>query len=82
MFCFAEIRTSGRKITVILKDSLLPNTTYTIDFSDAIIDNNERNPLYGFAYSFSTGPKIDSLQVSGISFWGGETITFSDGLST
>ena len=32
----------------------------------AIIDNNERNPLYGFAYSFSTGPKIDSLQVSGI----------------
>ena len=36
-----EIRTSGRKITVILKDSLLPNTTYTIDFSDAIIDNNE-----------------------------------------
>ena len=61
-----EIRTSGRKITVILKDSLLPNTTYTIDFSDAIIDNNERNPLYGFAYSFSTGPKIDSLQVSGI----------------
>ena len=61
-----EIRTSGRKITVILKDSLLPNTTYTIDFSNAIIDNNERNPLYGFAYSFSTGPKIDSLQVSGI----------------
>ena len=61
-----EIRTSGRKITVLLKDSLLPNTTYTIDFSNAIVDNNEKNPLYSFAYSFSTGEKIDSLQVSGI----------------
>ncbi len=61
-----EIRTSGRKVTIILKDSLLPNTTYTIDFSDAIVDNNEKNPLYSFAYSFSTGDKIDSLQVSGI----------------
>lgn len=61
-----EIRASGRKVTVELKDSLLPNTTYTIDFSDAIVDNNEKNPLYSFAYSFSTGPTIDSLQVSGI----------------
>ena len=61
-----EIRTSGRKVTVTLRDSLLPNTTYTIDFSDAIVDNNEKNPLYSFAYSFSTGSKIDSLQVSGI----------------
>lgn len=61
-----EIRTSGRKVTVTLRDSLLPNTTYTLDFSDAIVDNNEKNPLYSFAYSFSTGSKIDSLQVSGI----------------
>ncbi len=61
-----EIRASGRKVTVELKDSLLPNTTYTIDFSNSIVDNNEKNPLYSFAYSFSTGPTIDSLQVSGI----------------
>ena len=61
-----EIRASGRKVTVQLKDSLLPNTTYTIDFADAIVDNNEKNPLYSFAYSFSTGSEIDSLQVSGI----------------
>ena len=61
-----EIRALGRKVTVELKDSLLPNTTYTIDFSNSIVDNNEKNPLYSFAYSFSTGPTIDSLQVSGI----------------
>ncbi len=61
-----EIRASGHKVTVTLNDSLLPNTTYTIDFSDAITDNNERNPLYGFSYSFSTGENIDSLQISGI----------------
>ena len=61
-----EIKTSGKKVEVALLDSLHPNTTYTIDFSDAIVDNNEKNPLYSFAYSFSTGPTIDSLQVSGI----------------
>ncbi|MCH5327581.1 MAG: Ig-like domain-containing protein [Coprobacter sp.] len=60
------IRTSGRKVTVELKDTLLPNTTYTIDFSDAIVDNNERNVLENFAFSFSTGPVIDTLQISGI----------------
>lgn len=61
-----EIRATGRKVSILLKDSLLPNTTYTIDFSNAIVDNNEKNPLYNFAYAFSTGPKIDTLQVSGI----------------
>ena len=60
-----EIRTSGRKITVILKDSLLPNTTYTIDFSDAISDNNEGNPMGNYTYSFSTGEVIDTMEVSG-----------------
>ena len=34
-----EIRTSGRKVTVTLRDSLLPNTTYTLDFSDAIVES-------------------------------------------
>ncbi len=61
-----EIKASGKKIYINLKDSLIPNTTYTIDFSDAVIDNNERNPLYNFAYSFSTGDTIDTLQISGI----------------
>ena len=46
-------------------DSLKPNTTYTIDFSDAIVDNNEGNPLGNYAFSFSTGEAIDTLEVSG-----------------
>ena len=40
-----EIKASGKRIQVNLLDSLKPNTTYTIDFSDAIVDNNEGNPL-------------------------------------
>ncbi|MFZ4455207.1 MAG: Ig-like domain-containing protein [Bacteroidales bacterium] len=60
-----EISTNGRKIIVELKDSLRKNSTYTIDFSDAIVDNNEKNPFNNFALSFSTGSQIDSLEVAG-----------------
>ena len=60
------IRASGKSVSVELRDTLLPNTTYCIDFADAIQDNNESNPLDGFAFAFSTGDSIDSLQVSGI----------------
>lgn len=60
------IRSLGRKVTVELRDTLLPNTTYCIDFADCIQDLNEGNPLDGFAIAFSTGDAIDSLQVSGI----------------
>lgn len=59
------IKFSGKKISVELHDSLKPNTTYTIDFSDAIEDNNEGNPLGQFTYYFSTGDKVDTLEVSG-----------------
>ena len=60
-----EIKASGKKIQVNLLDSLKPNTTYTIDFSDAIVDNNEGNPLGNFAFTFSTGAQIDTMEVSG-----------------
>ena len=60
-----EIKASGKKISVNLLDSLKPNTTYTIDFSDAIVDNNEGNPLGNFAFTFSTGSAIDTMEVSG-----------------
>ena len=60
-----EIKASGKKITVELKDSLIANTTYTIDFSDAITDNNEGNPLGNYTYTFSTGEQIDTFEVSG-----------------
>ena len=60
-----EVKTSGKRVLVNFFDSLRPNTTYTIDFGDAIVDNNEGNPLGNFAYAFATGNVIDSLQVSG-----------------
>ena len=57
-----EIKAAGKRIEVKLADSLKANTTYTIDFSDAITDNNESNPLGNYTYSFSTGPQIDTLE--------------------
>lgn len=61
----ADVKASGRRIIVDLKDSLKWNTTYTIDFSDAISDNNEGNPMGQYTFSFSTGDHIDTLEVSG-----------------
>ena len=60
-----EIKTQGKKIVVNLIDSLKPNTTYTVDFSDAITDNNEGNPLGNYTYTFSTGEQIDTFEVAG-----------------
>lgn len=60
-----EIKANGKKISINLLDSLKANTTYTIDFSDAIVDNNEGNPLGNFAFTFSTGAAIDTMEVAG-----------------
>jgi hypothetical protein len=60
------IKALGKKITVELKDSLIANTTYTFDFTNGIVDNNEKNAIEGFTFAFSTGDVIDSLMVSGI----------------
>ena len=60
-----EIKAAGKKIEVQLNDTLVANTTYTIDFSDAITDNNENNPMGNYTFSFSTGDAIDTLQVAG-----------------
>ncbi len=54
-----------RTVTLRLKDSLLPNTTYNINFGQAIRDLNEGNVLQGFTYVFSTGEFLDSLSISG-----------------
>lgn len=61
----ANVRADGKRVKVDLYDSLRANTTYTIDFSDAIEDNNEGNPMGRYTYSFSTGPVIDTMEVSG-----------------
>ncbi len=60
------IRPGGKKISIELRDTLQPNTTYTIDFTNSISDNNEKNVLENFSFAFSTGAVIDSLAVSGI----------------
>ena len=60
-----EIKSNGKKVVITLKDSLKPNMTYSIDFADAIQDNNEGNPLPDFGFTFSTGSVIDSMAVSG-----------------
>ena len=60
-----DIKATGKRIVISLQDSLKPETTYTIDFSDAISDNNEGNSMGNYTFSFSTGADIDTLQVSG-----------------
>ena len=60
-----EIKAKGKEVEIELKDTLKPNTTYTIDFSDAVTDFNESNPMGNYTYVFSTGERIDTLEVSG-----------------
>ncbi|MCD8394088.1 MAG: Ig-like domain-containing protein [Bacteroidales bacterium] len=61
-----SVTASGRRLIVDIKDTLKPETTYTLDFSDAIRDLNEGNILDGFAMAFSTGDVLDTLQISGM----------------
>ena len=60
-----SVQASGKHVNVEFYDTLQENTTYTIDFGDAIVDNNEGNPMGHFAYAFSTGTEIDTMEVSG-----------------
>ncbi len=58
--------TASKTIRISIKDTLLPNTTYSLNFGQSIEDNNESNPFPQFKYVFSTGSHIDSLKLSGI----------------
>lgn len=60
-----QIDAKLKTVTVKFKDSLLPNTTYSINFGDAIKDVNEGNPFKNFTYVFSTGNYIDSFGLKG-----------------
>lgn len=60
-----EIKVNGMKIQVTLFDSLRSNTTYSIDFANGIVDNNEGNPLGDFCFNFSTGENLDTMEFSG-----------------
>jgi uncharacterized protein (DUF2141 family) len=57
--------TASKEITIKIKDTLLPNTTYSFNFGQSIADNNEGNAINQFKYIFSTGSYIDSLSISG-----------------
>lgn len=56
--------TASKNISIKLKDTLLPNTTYSFNFGKSIEDNNEGNPYQQFKFVFSTGSYIDSLSLS------------------
>lgn len=60
------IRALGKRVSIELRDTLKENTTYTIDFTNSLSDNNEKNVLENFTFAFSTGEMIDSLEISGV----------------
>ena len=61
-----EIEVKGKNLLIKFKSDLLPDRTYTLNFGDALVDLNESNPFENFMYVFSTGDKLDSLQIAGI----------------
>jgi hypothetical protein len=63
-----DFEVSGKSIVMKLRDTLRTNTTYTINFGNAVVDVHEQNPLNSFTYTFSTGNFIDSFKVSGRCF--------------
>ncbi len=60
-----SVKGLGKKVSITFQDSLLPNTTYTIEIKKCIVDYTESNPFADYVYTFSTGDKVDSLQISG-----------------
>jgi hypothetical protein len=60
-----EVSVRAKTVTVRFRDSLLPNTTYLLNFGNAIRDVNEANPVRNYTYTFSTGPVLDSLTLTG-----------------
>lgn len=60
-----EVKARGKKLVVTFQDSLMENTTYTIDFGNAVCDYREKVPLKGYSYYFSTGKEIDTLETTG-----------------
>jgi hypothetical protein len=60
-----EIKAIGKKLSVVFQEDLQDSTTYTVDFGAAICDYNEKIPLQGYVFSFSTGDHIDSLTIAG-----------------
>ncbi|WP_424003270.1 Ig-like domain-containing protein [Maribacter sp. IgM3_T14_3] len=62
----SPIGNANKYVEITIKDTLEPNTTYTFNFGQGIVDNNEENPKSFFTYVFSTGDYIDSLSLTGV----------------
>ncbi|MCL2597368.1 MAG: Ig-like domain-containing domain [Paludibacter sp.] len=60
-----DINAYGKNLFIDFNDTLHANTTYSIDFGNAIVDLNEKNPLKNYVFAFATGDQIDTLKVSG-----------------
>ena len=60
-----EFTLKKKSLIIELKDTLRSNTTYSINFGQSIVDNNEGNVLKNFVYAFSTGAQLDSQEISG-----------------
>lgn len=60
-----EVKAQGKKVVVTLQEDLIDSTTYTLDFGNSICDYTEKNPIRGYQYAFTTGDRIDSLEVYG-----------------
>jgi len=56
----------GKSVVITFEEDLLPNTTYTIDLTSAIVDNNEGNLYPGYTLAFSTGDQLDTMCVTGL----------------
>lgn len=60
-----DIKLTGKTVVVRFRETLKPNTTYTIDFGEAVKDLHEGNLFKDYTYSFSTGEVLDSLSIAG-----------------
>lgn len=61
-----KYRIRGKSVIVYFESDLEPSTTYTLDLTNAIADNNEGNMYPGYTLMFSTGPVIDSMAITGV----------------
>lgn len=60
-----DVKAQGKKVVITMQEDLIDSTTYTLDFGNSICDYTEKNPIRGYQYAFTTGDRIDSLEVYG-----------------
>ena len=60
-----KIELRKKSVTITFKEELKPNTTYTLNFGEGIVDYTEGNVASDLRYVFSTGDELDSLQIKG-----------------